>query len=157
MLIATASLDGTARIWDATETRNAGESRAVPQLAARSSRNIARLVGHQGALLSVAFSPDSQRVVTTSSDGTARVWSTSAQSYALTGDVGEGSGRADMAEFSEDGTRMLTVEGRIKLWDVGPAGIVYSKDQLEKYGPGIKFAAFSKDGTRIVTASEAEL
>jgi WD40 repeat protein len=56
-LIATASADGTSRIWDAS-----------------TGQRIAELVGHQGALSSVAFTPDGERVITTGTDGTARVW-----------------------------------------------------------------------------------
>jgi WD40 repeat protein len=58
--VVTASLDKTARVWDA-------ESR----------RALAILTGHQGAVHTAEFSPDGKRVVTASSDKTARVWDVS--------------------------------------------------------------------------------
>jgi WD40 repeat protein len=55
--IVTASLDRTARVWDAA-----------------TGRDIAVLKGHELALVSAAFSPDGTRVVTASYDKTARIW-----------------------------------------------------------------------------------
>jgi hypothetical protein len=55
--IATASDDGTARIWDV----QTGKTTAV-------------LAGHAGTVWSAGFSPHGQRVVTASDDGTARIW-----------------------------------------------------------------------------------
>ena len=49
--------DNTARLWDA-----------------ETGREIATLKGHEGSVLSAAFSPDGKRVVTASYDNTARVW-----------------------------------------------------------------------------------
>ena len=55
--VATASNDGTARVWDAA-----------------TGRPIAVLKGHDLAVNSAAFSPDGARVVTASWDKTARIW-----------------------------------------------------------------------------------
>jgi WD40 repeat protein len=67
---------------------------------------IAKLEGHSGGVLSTAFSPDGQRVVTASDDKTARVWN------AATGQVIaklEGhSDRVWSAAFSPDGQRVVT-------------------------------------------------
>ncbi|MGO7947165.1 WD40 repeat domain-containing protein, partial [Rhizobium ruizarguesonis] len=56
-LVATGSLDDTARIWDSAT----GEQLHV-------------LNGHSAVLFSVAFSPDGKRIVTVSADRTTRVW-----------------------------------------------------------------------------------
>ena len=56
--VATASEDGTARLWDAATGAPLGEP-----------------MRHEGAVLSAAFGPDGARVLTTSDDGTARLWS----------------------------------------------------------------------------------
>ena len=53
----TASWDHTARIWDAD-----------------SGAKLEVLRGHLGSVRSAAFSPDGERVVTASSDGTAAIW-----------------------------------------------------------------------------------
>jgi WD40 repeat protein len=58
-LLATASTDRTAKVWDVS----AGAS--APPLT---------LHGHTGPVLDVAFSPDGTRLVTVSGDGTARVY-----------------------------------------------------------------------------------
>ncbi len=55
--IITASIDGTARLWD-------GET-GTP---------LAVLKGHTNGVVTAAFSPDGERVVTGSWDGTARLW-----------------------------------------------------------------------------------
>ncbi|NEP53484.1 MAG: hypothetical protein F6K65_33685, partial [Moorea sp. SIO3C2] len=55
-MLATASHDGTARIWDLK------------------GNEIAVLTGHQDRVLSVAFSPDGQMLATASWDGTVRIW-----------------------------------------------------------------------------------
>jgi WD40 repeat protein len=59
--IATASLDHTARLWDAT-----GAPLSEP-------------MRHGDAVYSVAFSPDGNRIVTASADHTARLWDTARQ------------------------------------------------------------------------------
>src|SRR5262249_702170 len=55
--LATASLDGTARVWDA-----------------RTGALALELKGHVGAVSGVAFSPDGTRLATAAWDNTARVW-----------------------------------------------------------------------------------
>ena len=53
----TASLDGTARLWDAASGKPIGEP-----------------MKHEEEVYSAQFSPDGQRVVTASADNTARLW-----------------------------------------------------------------------------------
>jgi WD40 repeat protein len=55
--IVTASVDRTARIWDAA-----------------TAKEIAVLRGHDASVSSAAFNPDGKRIVTASSDRTARIW-----------------------------------------------------------------------------------
>ena len=55
--IATASGDGTARVWELD-----------------SGRTLATLRGHSGPVLGVSFSPDGSLVATSSNDGTAKLW-----------------------------------------------------------------------------------
>ena len=56
--IVTASLDRTARVWDAATGKPIGEP----------------LKGHEVLCERAAFSPDGKRIVTASSDKTARIW-----------------------------------------------------------------------------------
>jgi WD40 repeat protein len=55
--VVTASVDHTARVWDATT----GKPLSPP-------------LEHQGGVWSAVFSPDGTRVITASNDRTARVW-----------------------------------------------------------------------------------
>jgi WD40 repeat protein len=57
--IVTASGDGSARIWSASD-----------------HQQLAVLTEPTSSLVLAAFSPDGQQIVTASQDGTARVWST---------------------------------------------------------------------------------
>jgi hypothetical protein len=57
--VVTASMDWTARVWDAASGKEIGES-----------------MKHGGPIISARFSPDSQRVVTASEDKTAQLWDT---------------------------------------------------------------------------------
>jgi WD40 repeat protein len=56
-LLATASLDSTARLWDPA-----------------TGRCLHTFHGHDGGVLGVAFSPDGRLLATASSDNTARLW-----------------------------------------------------------------------------------
>ena len=55
--IVTASLDGTARVWDAA-----------------TGWPLTERLRHRGKVFTAQFSPDGERVLTASSDGTGRVW-----------------------------------------------------------------------------------
>jgi WD40 repeat protein len=98
-----------------------------------------------------AFSPDGKRVVTASSDGSARVWdaNSGANLVALTGHTA----RVSSAEFSPDGRRVLTssVDGTARLWD-----LVANRQLalLKTHTNWVNQAKLSPDGKRVVTASE---
>ena len=96
---ATASYDGSAKVWDAT-----------------TGRLMADLSAHTGEVYSVAFHPSGELVVTASTD-VATVWDV-ATGRAVARMSGH-AGRVMDAVFSPDGQVLLTAgdEGVVKLWE----------------------------------------
>jgi WD40 repeat protein/serine/threonine protein kinase len=131
--IVTASIDKTARVWDA-----------------RTGVQLAVISGHHERVRTAAFSPDGRRIVTSSWDKTARIWdaNTGAQLAVLTGHEGFVVGAA----YSPDGTRIITAsyDKTARIWDAATGA---SLRVLSGHGDVVRSAAFSPDGNRIVTAS----
>ncbi|GJH18427.1 TIR domain-containing protein [Caballeronia novacaledonica] len=126
---------------------------AAPALsrAADASKLRALFIGHTGGVLSARFSADGNRVVTASSDGTARVWD------ADTGKpVGAPMKHGDVVKsssFSADGKRVVTAseDKTARVWDAGTGKPV---GEPMKHGDVVNSSSFSADGKRVVTASE---
>lgn len=101
--VVTASLDWTARLWDA----NTGAA-------------LTTLVGHTDGLFRAVFSPDGTRIVIASADKTARLWD------AKTGDaLAMLSGHTDYvlgAAFSPQGMRVVTAsnDNTVRIWRLDP-------------------------------------
>jgi WD40 repeat protein/serine/threonine protein kinase/TPR repeat protein len=111
---------------------------------------LAVLSGHRERLSSAAFSPDGTRILTASSDKTARIWDahTGIELAVLSGHRE----RLSSAAFSPDGTRILTasIDRTARIWDAR-TGIELAV--LSGHGDFVQSAAYSPDGTRVVTAS----
>ena len=123
-----------------------GEGTAARVLAPASRTELRRLEGHKARLRAVCFSSDGSRILTGSTDNTARVWD------AKTGEalhVLEGhSGPVHIVSFSADGKRMLTAA------DDGSARVWSTKDgsSLAVFGRGyrlVRSARFSPDGEHV--------
>jgi WD40 repeat protein len=141
--IATASEDKTARLWDAA-----------------TGKQIAVLSGHDGQVFSVTFSPDGTRIATASRDKTARLWdSASGKQIAVLRGHDDSVWRA---EFSPDGTRVVTAstDKTARVWDAATGAEIAVLRGHDGQGLGVDLsnsiysAAFSPDGTRVVTASQ---
>ncbi|WP_322769738.1 DUF4062 domain-containing protein [Frankia sp. Cr1] len=133
-LLATASDDGTARLWNVADS---------------TERTV--LTGHTGGLWGCAFSPDGALLATTSDDRTARLWR-----------VADGTVQAVLAShtdwvwgcvFSPDGTLLATTsrDGTARLWNVADSKVrrVLAGHTGEVWG-----CAFSPDGTLLATTGE---
>jgi WD40 repeat protein/energy-coupling factor transporter ATP-binding protein EcfA2 len=84
-----------------------------------SMKTIASLEGHTGAMLSATFSPDSKLLLSSSEDGTARIWDVAT---AKTIRIFSGlQALANSAAFSIDGKRLYLAgsDNAIWMWDVG--------------------------------------
>ncbi len=139
--VVTASSDSTARIWNAD-----GSGEPI-------------VLSHTDQVRSAAFSHDDTRVVTASEDGTARIWNIGGSGEAITLTHGE---PVWSAAFSPDGTRVVTAseKGAVRIWNVGGSGepiVLQRRAPVNNalFGDAtVHSAAFSHDGTRVVTASK---
>jgi WD40 repeat protein len=174
-LLATASTDKTARLWDPatgecvrTLTGHAAGLRGVAfspdgrLLATASIGRTARLwdpatgecvgtlTGHAEAVYGVAFSPDGRLLATASMDSTAKVWDPA------TGEcVGTLTGHAEAVygvAFSPDGRLLATAsdDRTTKLWDPATRDCLRT---LTGHAAGLRGVAFSPDGRLLATAS----
>ncbi|MDO8597604.1 MAG: serine/threonine-protein kinase [Sulfuricaulis sp.] len=107
------------------------------------------LRGHTGTVLSLAFSPDSKRIVSAAADGTIRLWdSASGKSLKI---LRRHQGAVNTVTYSADGRWLASAghDGTIKLWEEKSGAI-----RTEWRGPGkaILAIAFSPDGRWLAAA-----
>jgi WD40 repeat protein len=121
-LVVTASTDGKARIWriDASYCRPPACDASDPEARGRSAL-LRTLQGHGGQVTTAAFDPSGQHVVTSSLDGTIRIWDAS------TGDILQilqgpavVSGNRASAALSPDGRSVVAAfaDKWAYLWDI---------------------------------------
>lgn len=131
----TAGVDGRSQVWAAT---------------AFDGRPVAEFSGHRGEIFSAQFDPvDPTQVTTASVDGTARIWKFNSAKLLRPA----GGGWVMDAEFSSDGTHIVTAEdtGDVQIWNAatGRAGPMWNT-----YSPGFLVSAqFVANDDRIVTAT----
>ncbi len=143
---ATASDDGTAKMWDA-----------------RTGKLLLTLTGHTDAVWSVAFSSDG-RYLATMGDGIVKIWDAATGEKRLNLPAG-GSGQ-DIA-FSSDGLHLATLEANVvKLWNLATAfqadlattlgsdPVIKAPLLLAGHTVDIDSVAFNSTGTRLITASD---
>ena len=111
-------------------------------------RPVSVMRGHDSPIASVQFSPDSARLLTVSTDNSARLWNVA------TGEpIGGNLGTRISASFSPDGTRIVTGSfgGVVQIWDGITGTAIGSLPGLTS--KPINYATFSPDGTRIAAGS----
>ncbi|WUH90320.1 WD40 repeat domain-containing protein [Streptomyces sp. NBC_00433] len=131
--LATASADGTARIWKVT-----------------TGRTTATLTGHTDSVLGVAVSRDGTWLATAGYDSTVRVWDVAGVATAiLTGHTG--SVRA--VAVSPDGTWLATAsnDSTVRIWDVATGA---TRAILTGHRGWVSEVAVSPDGTWLATDDE---
>ncbi len=118
---------------------------------ARLGKFLATLPGHDGSVTAVAFSPDSARIASGSSDGSIRIWNVSDRTTARRLDVG---GRTVQGlAFDAGGSRIAAglADG---------ATLVFALDRADdpplelasESGAAVHAVAFSPDGARVAAA-----
>jgi WD40 repeat protein len=115
------------------------------------------LRGHTGSVTSLAFFPDSRRIVTGSDDRTAKIWDVAAGKELLTLKGHKGMIRS--VAISPDGERVVTgsSDGTAKIWDANRGQGLRTLNTfniLKGNRYSVLSVAFSPDGQRIVTGSE---
>ncbi|MCH2096546.1 MAG: caspase family protein [Rhodobacteraceae bacterium] len=146
---------GAAKAADARLTvLERSERRLVQDSSAYSSgywaTNLLTLKGHQGEVSRASFSPDGTRIVTSSRDGTARIWD--AENGRVLAQLLGHKKSVRSAAFSGDGQRLVTAssDGTAHVWKVETGQLI---SRLTGHMNAISSVSFSADGTRIVTAS----
>src|SRR6266550_9378058 len=108
--------------------------------------------GHTDGVISVAFSQDSKRIVSGSSDKTIRVWD------ADTGEVVVGplkghTDRVISVAFSQDSKHIVSgsSDKTIRVWDAETGEVIVGP--LKEHTDGVNSVAFSQDSKHIVSGS----
>jgi hypothetical protein len=112
------------------------------------------LTGHTDIVWAVAVSPDGQRLLTGSSDGTAKLWN--AASGRVIHTLKGHKAKVGAVAFSPAGRRILTgsQDGTAKVWDAATGGELHT---LTGHRTGVAAVAFSPDGRYMLTGWDASV
>jgi hypothetical protein len=100
-------------------TNAARKEYAVQVWDSAAGRAVSPPIRHANRITSASFSPDGRRVLTASSDGTARVWD-AATGLPVTPPLTPGAGVVYSAAFGPDGRRLVTAgaDGTARVWNL---------------------------------------
>jgi hypothetical protein len=133
-LVATASADRTARLWNADTGAQVGAA-----------------MRHKRRVVRVAFSPDGNGLATASFDHTAQLWDTASGQLLLATPLDHGGPVRDVS-FSPDGQRVLTSseDNTVRIWSARTGEPLVP---AMRHSGSVIMARFSADGSRVATAS----
>lgn len=126
-----------------------GQDKSLTIMDLDSTKTLSSLKGHTEVIRECSFSPDGQRITTSSADRTVKVWDvkTGKELFTLPGHMGE----VQHAIFSPDGKRILTSawDPAARIWD-SQSGVLLQT--LRGHTNNLAVASWSPDGKRVVTA-----
>jgi WD40 repeat protein len=126
----------------------AGSSGSIAKvLDAATGQPLLTLAGHTSWIIDVAFSPDGERLTTTSLDGTAKVWSLTPGYEVVTV-----AGKGWRVAFSADGTQLAMegLDGTASIWDAATGNPIRD---LEGHTQSLLNVAYDPTGHRLATGS----
>ncbi|AFZ21832.1 TIR domain-containing protein [Allocoleopsis franciscana] len=112
-------------------------------------KEIHRFVGHDGAVLSLSFSPDGKTIVSGGGDGTIKLWERSGR---LLFSIKRHEREISSIRFSPDGQSIASAsaDGTIKLWNLKGQPL----HTLEGHEGMVTSVSFSPDGQTLASAGE---
>jgi WD40 repeat protein len=178
--VATASADGTAKIWDAVTGKElltittygtvwyaafspdgkilatAGRDGIAHLWDTTNGQKLFDLSGHHEGVFHIEFSPDGTHLATVSPDGTAKVWDPLTRKELLSLNQGDDVVPYWVA-FSPDGSRIAVAntrgsnEGWVSVWDVITGELILALPDQNAF---VDSVSFSPDGVHILTTSD---
>ncbi len=144
-LLATASYDGTVRLWDVA-------NRARPKALGKP------LAANASWVSSAVFSPDGRTLVSAGDDGTIRRWDVSdpARPKALGTPLDGHDGTIYLIAFSPDGRTLASAseDRKVQLWDMTSPARPTPLATLTGAGAAVRAIAYSADGRRIAAGGD---
>lgn len=144
-ILATASYDRTARLWD---VRDPGHTRplGVP------------LTGHSSWVSSAVFSPDGRILATAGDDGTVLLWDVTnpAHPVRLGDPIAGRDGTIYLVAFSPDGRMLATADEdhTVRLWNIGDPRKPQDLGVLGRHTRAVRSVAFSPDGHTVAAGGD---
>jgi WD40 repeat protein len=178
--IVTGGIDKTGRVWSTRDWQNVARLRGDTEIGghvnfspdgqlaatlsgdtlhvwnANTGFHLAELHGHIGKVVTAAFSPDSQLIITGGYDGTARVWES--RTGRVLKELRGHTSKVVSVAFSPNGRLALTSswDGTSRVWEVS-TGQLWKELHGHMSGRGLAGkAAFSPDGKWAVTSGGYE-